>query len=710
MPPERSAGGRVGPRTPHVAPPRRATEHAVPRTHPSASQAVDSAPDPGRRPWVVALVTAVMALLAITAPTSVGAQAAPTVEPGEVVVTRQAEGTVEAVAADGSVRTLVTGLSQPRAVQVLQDGSLVIAESGADRIVGIGGRFGPDLAPIADYPFPNGLYQALDGSFSEGKVSRLELGTAVITDLATGLQTPGGLVVRNGTAYVAELNAQRVVSIDQAGRVVPIAEGFSSPLGVAVGRGAVLYVSDFGTGEIIRIENGERSVLASLPEPRNLASDPVVPRADEPFRLVASTEAGVVEVDPDTGEIGATVAAPGAVGVAVVRQDPTVATSSTATTAEVGTPGLPQAEPSTSSSSSDGEPTGSPSAVIVLAVVILITIGGFLAVQLRRANAADEDDVVERDDESLHDAFGPCVTQELEAERAQAALDAVILQVEALRRRVEQGTADAEAAANRLAEARAGRERLLAERTAAVAAGDADDDEPHPIHQAELHLTSPEGRAALAEYRLGGIGPVELARRWEQAGETEAITQVREAGERARQVDPTVPGPDERAATAELADAEADVDQARHDLSRLADRERTCREQLAAAAAALEACRAEHAGAEGDDPDQAAAWKVAGGRREPAGVGAAVGSLEVEGAHADLPAPPDPDRPAPPDAGGSRPAPPAGGGSRPAPPAGGGSRPAPPAGGGSRPAPPDAGAARPAPPDGTLPTWSPPAT
>lgn len=573
---------------------------------------------------VLAGVAALLVVVALVTPTLVGdvgaagAQDAPGVDAGEVVAAVQDAGTVVAVGSDGEVRTLVSGLSQPRAVEVLQDGSLIVAEAGANRLVGIGGRYGPTPTPVVDYPFPGGLHQAADGSiyvtsFSEGKLSVVDLDAGTVIDLATGLQTPGGLVVRNGTAYVAELNGQRVVAVDRSGRVTTIAEGFQAPLGVSGGPGAALYVADYGGNEVVRIENGERTVVAGVPGPRGITSDPVAPRGDESFRLVVSIETGVVEIDPVSGSVGEPASALGAVGVAVVRPAPAVEPS-TSVGAGGGTAPPGTSPVAGSSRAQEGEPSGSPTPVVVLAVVIFLAVGGFLVVQLRRAHAPDEDDggQVERLDEAtLHEAFGPCVTQELEAERAQAALDAVLLQIELLRRRVEEGELEAEAARLRLAEARSAREQALAARQATAGSGEGEEPAPHPIHEAELDLTTADGHAALAAYRSGELGPVELARRWAELGEEEAIARVRDAGERARQVDPTVPGPDERLARADLVEAQADVDHATVDLTRMATREQECRAELVTAIEALTACRDRHTGVGGDglhDPDQAAAW------------------------------------------------------------------------------------------------------
>src|SRR5690606_39183243 len=98
------------------------------------------------------------------------------------------------------------------------------------------------------------------------------------------------------------------------------------------------------------------------------------------------------------------------------------------------------------------------------------------------------------------------------------------------------------------------------------------------------------------------------------------------AGDRARQADLSVPGPLEREAAAEVADAEADVAQARADLERLLRREASLREQVLAAEAALEACQRVHPvdGPAGDhhDPEQEAAWSRPVGPAASPGAGA----------------------------------------------------------------------------------------
>src|SRR5262245_49816764 len=122
-------------------------------------QSVDSAPWPRRcsevqdggragdrraRVTVASMVAASIAILVLTlvvAPAWAPAQVV-AVTPGDIIATEMAAGRVVAVAPTGDLREIASGLQSPRGVAVLPDGSILVAETGANRIVGIGGRFG----------------------------------------------------------------------------------------------------------------------------------------------------------------------------------------------------------------------------------------------------------------------------------------------------------------------------------------------------------------------------------------------------------------------------------------------------------------------------------------------------------------------------------------------------------------------------------------
>jgi len=585
-------------------------------------------PSSRRRVALLGFVAGLFAFLfAVVGPPPVGAQGeAVEVRPGEVLVTVQARGSVLAVAPDGSSRTLVTGLSQPRAAALLPNDAIVVAEAGANRLVAIGGPFGATLTPIVDYPFPAGLAVRGNGallvtSFDGGRLSTVDVGAKTVTDLATGLQAPSGVVVRNGTAYVTEWNAQRVVAIDAAGVVAPIGEGFQAPLGIALGPGSSLFVTDVTAGQVIRLDGGQKTTVATVADPRDLTADPASPPDGNGGALLVAASGGLQRVDLATGAVTTVGEVSGAVGVNTGRASAPVAPETATTVAPGGDGAVPGGEATDSviTPATEEEPPGSPAFVILLAVLIFAAVGGFLFNQLRKANAddaeaAEEDaeNLARLEDGTLHEAFGPCVTEELEAERAQAALDAVIAQIEGMLRRVTDGEAAAADARHGLRVAERARLDDLARAEDAAARGQGEDPDSHPIHQAESLLVTDDGRQALSEYRQGLVTPLELARRWDEAGEQKAIARVRKEGARSLQADLTVPGGDEREARAVLDEAELDVAHAQEDLERLAEREKACRTELQQAADALSACRRSKpqppATPHGHDPAQVAAW------------------------------------------------------------------------------------------------------
>jgi sugar lactone lactonase YvrE len=115
-----------------------------------------------------------------------------------------------------AVRTRAAGLAGPLGVAVRPDGTLVVAEAGAGRVVTLGaddtlGVLATGLGRPADVAL-DADGQCYVSDEERGVVYRLDDG--VPTVVAGELDTPQGLAVRGGRLYVAESGRHRIVEVD----------------------------------------------------------------------------------------------------------------------------------------------------------------------------------------------------------------------------------------------------------------------------------------------------------------------------------------------------------------------------------------------------------------------------------------------------------------------------------------------------------------
>lgn len=182
--------------------------------------------------------------------------------------------------ASGTWRVRASGLNRPLGIAVRGDGSLVVVETDAGRVVAIDGD---DAVTVV----AEGLDHPVDVAFDaeqrcyvtddrRGAVLRLDAGEA--TPVAEGLGAPQGLVVRGGVLVTVEVAHRRLLAIDlvtgerrveaedlavglPAGptRAEPALFCHGMPgvprrfAGVAVGPDGSLYVSADGEGSVLRL-------------------------------------------------------------------------------------------------------------------------------------------------------------------------------------------------------------------------------------------------------------------------------------------------------------------------------------------------------------------------------------------------------------------------------------------------------------------------
>ncbi len=109
----------------------------------------------------------------------------------------------------------------------------------------------------------NGTLIVAEGG--EGRILGINTATGEVAVLARGLSRPTGIVAgSDGTCCVSEAGKGRVVRIDSSGTLTPIVEGLKEPQGLAV-LGDQLLILDAGTKDLqaVQLSTGQRRVLVS---------------------------------------------------------------------------------------------------------------------------------------------------------------------------------------------------------------------------------------------------------------------------------------------------------------------------------------------------------------------------------------------------------------------------------------------------------------
>jgi sugar lactone lactonase YvrE len=148
---------------------------------------------------------------------------------GELYVTTSGGGVASYHPVSRASAVLTSGLNELYGLACAADGTLVVAEGGEGRILGINPA------------------------------------TKEVSVLARGLSRPTGIVVgSDGSCCVSEAGKGRVVRIDSRGTITPIVEGLKEPQGLAV-LGNQLLILDAGTKDLqaVHLTTGQRQVIAS---------------------------------------------------------------------------------------------------------------------------------------------------------------------------------------------------------------------------------------------------------------------------------------------------------------------------------------------------------------------------------------------------------------------------------------------------------------
>jgi sugar lactone lactonase YvrE len=197
---------------------------------------------------------------------------------GDLFAVEQSGGTIVRITPDGSVNRFAKGFSAPHDLAFDASGDLYVADTGANRVA----RVSPNGSVTTYIP---GLNVPVDLAFHpNGELFVCELYAGTVTAyksakkvkvVASGLDKPHGLAFDNtGVTYINEWSGNRLLKMDQKGRLQPVAT-VEDPVGVAIGKSGDLYVAQPQAGKVSRVKmDGTRvTLIEGLNEPRDPAFD-----------------------------------------------------------------------------------------------------------------------------------------------------------------------------------------------------------------------------------------------------------------------------------------------------------------------------------------------------------------------------------------------------------------------------------------------------
>jgi sugar lactone lactonase YvrE len=223
-----------------------------------------------------------------------------------------------------TVTTMVGGIEASGDVSFGPDGRLYVADFG-ESLASAGGaniyRIDPETGAIEilsdAFGGASGNEFGADGALYQSDVGRGEVHRVAMdgtrTRLAEGLTTPVGVApAGDGTVYVVECMANAITRIGPGGATERIAEGtpLACPNGLSLAPDGNLYTVNFRGGAMVRIAlpAGEASVVATLPGGGNghlaWANDRFYVASFRGHRIYSVTMAGEICLIAGSGEAG----------------------------------------------------------------------------------------------------------------------------------------------------------------------------------------------------------------------------------------------------------------------------------------------------------------------------------------------------------------------------------------------------------------------
>ncbi len=226
-------------------------------------------------------------------------------DPSTLVVTMPKIGMVVSIGPTGRSRGLASGLNDPRDVAVLDDGSLLVAETGANQLTGLLGPYGRNRQPIVAINAPTAITAAPNDivfvGTLEGDVLRVDLSDRAVTVIGRGFSLIEAVTFANGNVYVADSGTAEVVRVAVDGQAQVIATGMDGVSGVAVATDSTVMVSLRDDNRVVRIsDDGTHADIAAVTGAGRLAVDPAGSRDPTGERVAVVNTTGVVRITGTT--------------------------------------------------------------------------------------------------------------------------------------------------------------------------------------------------------------------------------------------------------------------------------------------------------------------------------------------------------------------------------------------------------------------------
>jgi sugar lactone lactonase YvrE len=202
---------------------------------------------------------------------------------GRLLFTDITKGTLSLLLADGSVQVLAFGLSEPEGIVVQNDGRILVAEQGRNRIVAVD----PQSHAVSQWrAFPNRTANAgIDGIGPQ-----LSSGEVVVPDSPNGVVWRVSADGKTSTQIAAGMVRPVGAAIDAGGRIFVADEGntlwvldpakhrfvtLPTPDDVLVGRDGHLFVNTLGDNAIHELDaqGHQLNVLRGIAQPQGIALD-----------------------------------------------------------------------------------------------------------------------------------------------------------------------------------------------------------------------------------------------------------------------------------------------------------------------------------------------------------------------------------------------------------------------------------------------------